>query len=235
MKRYPDPKKSSNTPPKHPSTSQKHLANSTQNISVLSSTLIKKSLAASFLIGLGNFVLLKLGSPLGPFLFAFGLLSVCILNLNLFTGKCGFVLEDNISQKTLLSILLFNLLGGYFTGLIFSFADNSVVAPALAKIATWHFSPSFFIQACLCGAIMYLAVAIFRKNSPLGILFGVPLFIFCGFQHCIANIITLGIAHTFHWSILLAIIGNYCGAFIAWWLCTELPSKQKPKKCYNTK
>ena len=46
--------------------------------------LIKKSVAASLLIGLGNFVLLKLGNPIGPVIFAFGLLGVCYLGLNLF-------------------------------------------------------------------------------------------------------------------------------------------------------
>lgn len=52
--------------------------------------LVRLSAGASLLIGLGDFVLLKIGEPLGPFLFAFGLLGVCVLGLNLFTGKCGF-------------------------------------------------------------------------------------------------------------------------------------------------
>ena len=68
---------------------------------------------------------------------------------------------------------------------------------------------------------MYLAVAIYRKGSKLGILMGVPLFILCGFQHCIANIITLGIARTFSWTIILCILGNFIGALVAWYLCHD--------------
>ena len=66
------------------------------------SNLIRKSIAASVLIGLGNYVLLKLGNPLGPFLFAFGLLGVCVIGANLFTGKCGFFLEDKIKSSILI-------------------------------------------------------------------------------------------------------------------------------------
>jgi formate/nitrite transporter FocA (FNT family) len=74
---------------------------------------------------------------------------------------------------------------------------------------------------------MYLAVAIYRKGSPLGIIFGIPLFIFCGFQHCIANIITLGVAATWDWSVLIAVLGNFAGSLIAWLL---LPMGAKLKK-----
>ena len=51
------------------------------------SSLINKSIAASLMIGIGDFILLKMGNPLGPFLFALGLLAVCYMGLNLFTGK----------------------------------------------------------------------------------------------------------------------------------------------------
>ena len=48
--------------------------------------LIRLSAGASLLIGLGDYVLLKIGTPVGPFLFSFGLLGVCVIGLNLFTG-----------------------------------------------------------------------------------------------------------------------------------------------------
>ena len=181
----------------------------------------KKSVAASLLIGLGNYVLLKVGSPLGPFLFAFGLLGVCVLGANLFTGKCGFLFADKIKPLHLLTILLVNLAAGYLVGLAFSACDAAVVEAASAKVATWDISWSFFIRSILCGVIMYLAVAIYRKGSPLGIIFGIPLFIFCGFQHCIANIITLGVAATWDWSVLICALGNFAGSLMVWWLLRE--------------
>lgn len=179
--------------------------------------LIKKSIAASFLIALGDYALLKLGTPLGPIIFAFGLLGVCYLGLNLFTGKCGFLFEERLDPLDLTIILLVNLLAGFFIGLIFSFVDPELVAAASSKVASWNFSFSFFGKAFLCGTIMYLAVKMYKLKTPLGILFGIPLFIFCGFQHCIANVITLGISRGFDWSLLLAILGNFLGSlFLSW-------------------
>ena len=47
--------------------------------------LINKSIGAAILIGLGDYALLKLGLPLGPVLFALGLLGVCYMGQNLLT------------------------------------------------------------------------------------------------------------------------------------------------------
>lgn len=190
------------------------------------SNLIRKSVAASVLIGLGNYVLLKLGNPLGPFLFAFGLLGVCVMGANLFTGKCGFLIEDQIKPLHLGIILLGNLIAGYLIGLLFSVCDAGIVTAAQEKVASWNCDWSFFVRSIMCGVIMYLAVAIYRKGSKLGILLGVPLFIFCGFQHCIANVITLGVAAGWSWSLLICVAGNFIGSLSMWWLCRELvPTK----------
>ena len=190
------------------------------------SNLIRKSSAASVLIGLGDYVLLKLGNPLGPFLFAFGLLGVCVMGANLFTGKCGFMIEDKIKPLYLAVILLGNLIAGYLIGLLFSVCDTGIVTAAQEKAASWNCDWSFFVRSIMCGVIMYLAVAIYRKGSKLGILLGVPLFIFCGFQHCIANVITLGVATSWSWSLLICVAGNFIGSLSIWWLCRELvPTK----------
>ena len=74
---------------------------------------------------------------------------------------------------------------------------------------------------------MYIAVYMYKKGTPLGIIFGIPLFIFCGFQHCIANIITLGVARTFDLSLLICIIGNFLGSLIVWYLAKDVEIKKK--------
>lgn len=183
--------------------------------------LINKSIGASLLIGLGNYALLKLGNPIGPVIFSFGLLGVCYMGLNLFTGKCGFLIEDKIKIKDLLIILIVNLLFGYLIGLVFSLTDKEIVENAIKKVSTWDISLSFFLKSILCGIIMYIAVLMYRKKTPLGIIFGIPLFIFCGFQHCIANIITLGVAKTFNYSIFICILGNFIGSLLMWYLSKE--------------
>ena len=184
--------------------------------------LINKSIGAAFLISLGNFALLKLGNPIGPIIFAFGLLGVCYMKQNLFTGKCGFLFSDKIKIMDLLIILVVNLLAGYFIGLVYSKVDPVVFQNAVEKVKTWNVSGSFFVKSVLCGTIMYIAVYMYKKGTPLGILFGIPLFIFCGFQHCIANIITLGIARTFDVSIFLCILGNFIGSIGMWYVSKDI-------------
>ena len=183
--------------------------------------LINKSIAAALLIALGNYALLKLGNPIGPVIFALGLLGVCYMGLNLFTGKCGFLFQDKIKPLHLLIILVVNLIAGYLIGLAFSITDGEVFNNAVAKVATWEVSISFFIKSVLCGIIMYIAVFMYKKGTPLGIIYGIPLFIFCGFQHCIANIITLGVARTFNLSILICILGNFLGSLFVWYISRD--------------
>lgn len=183
--------------------------------------LINKSIAAALLISLGDYALLKLGEPIGPVIFAFGLLGVCYMGLNLFTGKCGFIVEDKIKAKDLAIILIVNLIAGYIFGLMYSTLDKEVVNNAVMKISNWDVSVPFFIKSFFCGVIMYIAVLMYRKKTPLGIIYGIPLFIFCGFQHCIANIITMGVAKTFDISIIICIIGNFIGSLFTWYISKD--------------
>ena len=90
--------------------------------------------AASLLIGLGNYALLKLGEPIGPIIFALGLLGVCYMGLNLFTGKCGFLFQDKIKFSDLMIILAVNLVAGYLIGLLYSTVDADVPPPDQAKL-----------------------------------------------------------------------------------------------------
>lgn len=189
--------------------------------------LINKSVGASILISLGVYALLKLGNPIGPVIFALGLLGVCYMGQNLFTGKCGFVIEDKIKILDLLIILIVNLIAGYLIGLMYSTMDTEIFKNAVTKVATWDFSLTFFLKSIMCGVIMYICVIMYKKGTPLGILFGIPLFIFCGFQHCIANIITLGVARSIHSSIIICIIGNFIGSLIMWYFSKDVIKKNK--------
>ena len=183
--------------------------------------LVLKSIGAALLISLGDFALLKLGNPIGPIIFSLGLLGVCYMGQNLFTGKCGFLFQDKIKFLDLIIILITNLVAGYLLGMLYSTLDKDVVASAVLKVNAWDISIPFFVKSVLCGVIMYVAVYMYKKGTPLGILFGIPLFIFCGFQHCIANIITMGIALTFDASIFICILGNFIGSIIMWYISKE--------------
>ena len=189
--------------------------------------LITKSVGAAILISLGNYALLKLGNPIGPVIFALGLLGVCYMGLNLFTGKCGFFIQDKIKALDLLIILVVNLIAGYLIGLVFSLMDKEVVEAAVNKVATYEVSIAFFLKSIFCGIIMYIAVLLYKKGTPLGIIYGIPLFIFCGFQHCIANIITFGVARTIDLSILICILGNFVGSLLMWFFSKNMSETKK--------
>ena len=150
---------------------------------------------------------------------------------NLFTGKCGFLFQDKIKPLDLLIILAVNLIAGYLFGLLYSIVDMEVFNNAVSKVATWELSISFFVKSLLCGIIMYIAVFMYKKGTPLGIIYGIPLFIFCGLQHCIANIITLGVARTFDLSIIICILGNFIGSLFMWFISKDI--KVAPKLIEN--
>lgn len=189
-----------------------------------------KAIGAGFLISLGAYALLKLGNPLGPFMFAFGLLGVCYMRQNLFTGKCGFMFADRIKTGDLFIILIFNMITGWLAGFLYSYLDKEIVEAAVSKVQGWNFSFSFFLKAMLCGCVMYIAVQMFKKGTPLGIIFGVPLFIFCGLQHCIANVVYCGVARTLDWSLILAVVGNWTGSLLVWLLTKSISIERLHKQ-----
>ena len=171
-----------------------------------------KSILASILIGFGVAVLLFLGNPLGPIFFAFGLMGVCYLGADLYTGKAGYYWKNK--KVELATILVANLVAGYLFGLALGYSSPQIVPTAQNLIASWDFSVAYFIRSIFCGMIMYICVELFKRGTYVGILYGVPLFIYCGFPHCIANVIILGVAMTWHWALILAIMGNFVGGMI---------------------
>lgn len=191
--------------------------------------LIKGATLASFLIGLGDYVLLKIGTPLGAFLFALGLYGVCMLGANLFTGKCGFILEDK-KWRELGIILITNLIAGWIIGWLFSLTDPAIHEAAVAKFNSWDLSLGFFLRSVFCGMIMYIAVKCYKLGSIWGVFIGVPLFILAGFQHSIANVITAGAAVNWSWTILLCVVGNFVGSVAIAWLAGATSKAKKKNK-----
>lgn len=186
---------------------------------------IKSSILAGILIGVAGYVYLTVGGIVGACMFAFGLLGVCYMGLHLYTGKAGSVSldkQDEIYYPNLGLILLFNFVGTAATGMLLSvIADDNVLSNLQNVIANRSAVEALpaVVKAIFCGLIMELAVFIYKKGTPLGILFGVPLFILCGFYHCIADsfyyaLYLFGGGH-FGASLLivflLSIIGNFIG------------------------
>ena len=172
------------------------------------------SLLAGILIGLGAYGFLALGGIPGAVIFAFGLVGVVLSGSLLYTGKAG-VMTD-IGALTM--IWLFNVLACVVIGLLVVSIGGepqeraqAVVDGRLAQ-GPWR----SFLRAIGCGLIIDLSVWLYRKsNSLVPILFGVPLFIVCGFYHSIADVVYLVAAWKWSPAILwyypIIVIGNYVG------------------------
>ena len=134
---------------------------------------------------------------IGAVLFSFGLLTVVNYKLKLYTGTAGFVplrYEDGRSRwlraiGELLFILFANIVGCLLISLLSRMSPIGLGESAQkileARLAIGPLRAG--LLAIGCGFIMTTVVTFAREGKPLALLFGVPLFINCGFPHCLAD------------------------------------------------
>ena len=146
---------------------------------------------AGFTIGLAGFGYLSmievLNGVVGAVVFAFGLLTIVAYKLKLFTGTAGFIRKDEVG--TLLLILVGNVVGCAVVALLTRLSPNDINCVA-EKILTGRVANGALKSGALaigCGFIMTTSVTFARKGNVLPLIFGVPLFIFCGFPHCLVD------------------------------------------------
>ncbi|MBQ4214955.1 MAG: formate/nitrite transporter family protein, partial [Bacteroidales bacterium] len=171
-------------------------------------------------------------SIIGAVLFAFGLLTVVHYKLKLYTGTAGFIVKGEVG--TLFLILLGNLVGCLIVSLIARCSPMPLQETAQklleGRLATGPLKGG--ILAIGCGFIMTTAVTFARKDKNLPLLFGVPLFIMCGFPHCVADAFYyMAVPVSFlaeHWLEVLVfyvsiVAGNFvgCNLYRAIWGSTE--------------
>ena len=175
-----------------------------------------KGILAGLAIGLGGFLYVlmvhfvqgELGRVLGSLLFAIGLFTVCTCMLHLYTGKIGMVYEGKQTKDFYISLpvmLIGNAIGAFGFGFALwaIFKDTSVmetvnrICTSRTTLASFDDFLAVIVQSTLCGVCVYLAVKAFSLNrlKPIGILllvFFVFVFVYSGFQHCIANMFYFG-------------------------------------------
>ena len=132
----------------------------------------------------------EIGGFIGAVLFAFGLIVVVHNKHVLYTGTAGFVTKKTW-QMVPISIIG-NLVGCVLFGLIVRYVHPPLTEVADGIINTRLANGLFknCLLAILCGFIMTEAVyhSKFNGERYLPLVFGVPLFIVCGFAHSIADI-----------------------------------------------
>ena len=193
---------------------------------------------AGLAIGLGSlaFTLVsaylssKEGLIFASCLFSIGLILVCVLGLQLYTGKIGVVFDHRSKLKenaiNLPIMLVGNAIGAFALGIIchFIFMNVPEIADRIVAISNGKTaSTNVFLEGIFCGALVYIAVYLFKNLQNygmkiIGIITAVTLFVYCGFQHCIANMFYFGMAFNWNinmlWNLLIVILTNSVGALL---------------------
>ena len=156
--------------------------------------LLRSSVLAGICIGIAGFGFLAsgvqsaaYGSAVGAVLFSFGLLTVVGYKLKLYTGTAGFINRNEIGDLFL--ILFGNIIGCLCVGMLARVSPLGIqeAAQKVLQVRMDCGALKCGLLAIGCGFIMTTAVNFARKGQFLPLLFGVPLFIVCGFPHCVAD------------------------------------------------
>lgn len=188
-----------------------------------------KSFLAGIMIAIGGTVFLSIENKvIGASLFSIGLFGVLIYNLNLYTGKIGYLITNfNLKYiKELIITLIGNFIGACSVGFILRYTriydkiyEKSLI---LANTKLNDNILSIFILSIFCGLLMYYAVNGFKKQTDFGkylvVYLGIAVFILCGFEHCIANMYYFSVADIWSLKTLgytgIMVLGNSLGSFI---------------------
>ena len=192
--------------------------------------ILRSAFMSGICIGIAGFGFLSLKSSgeflAGCIIFAFALISVISYKLRLYTGLAGFFGRTEFGL--LVKVLLGNIIGcatmGAFTRL--SPMPLQETAQALLQSRLDLGLVNGGLLAIGCGFIMTTAVTFARQGNNLPMLFGVPLFIVCGFPHCIADAYFYSCAPLEYWNANLSsilpfyvviVLGNFVGCnFYRW-------------------
>ena len=187
-----------------------------------------KSIMAGMMIAIGGTVFLMSDNKvIGASFFTIGLFMIVTRGLNLYTGKVGYIFENN--PKYLIEVLVTiigNFIGTFLVGFILKFTRifETINAKAIsicdAKLNDNIISIIFL--SIMCGMLMYLAVNGFRDGKDnvakyASVFLSVIVFILCGFEHSIANMYYFTVAgwslHAFGY-LGLMVLGNGIGGVI---------------------
>lgn len=165
--------------------------------SYINTNTFRTAILAGIAVGIAGWGYLAYNNIVGAVLFSFGLLTVVGYKLPLYTGTAGFIaLSDEQGRSCwpkaigdLLFILLGNITGCLLVSLLtrLSPMDLGDTAQRIleGRLAIGPLRAG--LLAIGCGFIMTTVVSFAREGKPLTLLLGVPLFINCGFPHCLAD------------------------------------------------
>lgn len=204
-------------------------------------------------IGLGGFLNLLLVSTgieacryLGGFVFSIGLFTVCFFGLHLYTGKVGYVMEND--KKYALSLLIMyigNVIGAvgfgyliYLTGVIRDTATNVALNKIVFDGEVGASPLKILLYSFFCCIMVFLAVDVYKKSNnwvikTTNLVVCVALFVITGMEHCVANMFYFAFANIYatHFlhaflALLIATAGNSLGAIATYLVVREVSRKK---------
>lgn len=207
--------------------------------------LIFRGLFAGIMITIACIVYLMCEDKLvGAVLFSAGLFFILSNDGALFTGMCGM----KTPWLTLIAVLLLNAVGALVAGaLTWPAFDLAQPAETLIKGKLAYDWPSWLTNGILCGVLMYLAVAGYRKakDGPIAlasVLYAIPVFIVARFEHSIADLGYLAIAIPMLGGdlllqalimVLVVAVGNVIGSKVTRLLVNVVPVQEEAKQELN--
>lgn len=183
---------------------------------------------AGICIAVGGCAFLSLDDKvLGALFFVVGLFTICTFGFHLFTGKVAYVFDnDGHFAIDLIPVWVGNLLGCLLVAGLLSMtriAGITEKAQGMVDIKLNDSLVSIFILGIFCNLLIFIAVDGFRNNPHelgkyLSLIFGVMVFILCGFEHCVANMFYISMAHMWSGRAIIFILVNSAGNAVGGWV-----------------
>ena len=180
---------------------------------------------AGMCISIGCVAFLSSGDKVvGSLFFVVGLFMILNLDFNLFTGKVCYALENKpFYILRLLFIWIGNFLGALVSALLIGVTRLKGLKEACEGIVNTKLNDSLvslFVLAIFCNILIFLAVYGYKNfdniiAKTLALIFGVSVFVLCGFEHCVADMFYFCFAGAWTGKMLLALLiitlGNIVG------------------------
>lgn len=182
--------------------------------------LFVSAILSGVFISIGGIAFLTVeNKEVGALLFSVGLLAICTNSLALYTGKVCYCLDDRNNIMDLPFVWLGNLIGTVISSYLISLTRISTICARAKQICLTKINDdllSIFILALFCNFLIYLAVDGYKNNHHqlgkyLSLLFGIVIFVTCGFEHCVANMFYFSLARMWSKKSIIFIIVNTLG------------------------
>lgn len=176
-------------------------------------------------------VLSQDGRIVGSLLFSLGMFVILAFEMKLFTGLIPKIPHTSPKSYWQLPVcLLGNMLGVFIVYLLVSqtyYADKIITAGSTLianKLSLDNWALSSLSSGILCGVLITLSVLSVDHShkkglsANVGVMFPIIVFVFCGFDHSIANMFYFYCLGEVSWKVVgyiaLTILGNFIGGII---------------------